>query len=629
MGSLRRFPIACLVILWACLIYQVHANQVDDLVSSISGPVKMMSALRGMNNTSMIGGGLTRFNPIDFALLDLLPRLFGQKPANENGTKAEYEEYMLKDTSNDDAVNMSTIQLIERSGYKYEQHIATSDDGYMTVLTRIINPKADRRMLRMPPILMEYGGSADSGDYLIGSSIQHHPEKWPRSFKADGPITSWNCSLAFVLANNGFDVWLAGTRGSGEKDLLKVKSRPKDMISKSDIGEQNVTAGENLEEVIKSEDYWSFSQDDIIAYEFKSHFDTVMKVTGSSKVSLVSYSLSTPTVLSFLGLRPDYAEKVHGFVSLAPIFSGQGIGPLLQIVLRTICPLIPEKVGTLVLTDMLVSKPVRDLIIQIAKVKPLRYSLIKSIVTLIFGPSAKYQTSLDLNVIGHLSRELSFREVRQVCQQTQANKLQFYDYGPAKNRVIYKSPTPPEYDVSNLRIKDWLLVTAANDAIATPAAVQSLLRLVGPKPAAHIVVPGFNHIDLFVGVDNDVYCNLPILSYFERISYLPQSLPFGARSLDLEGFLAPLKEMSKMLTPAPLKKPAENYQGQQATLGTDVKKPPVAAIAEVLNPVKLVESFGKNVQGGIQMFMENPLFQMFKQNNKTNSKPSESKPTNQ
>lgn len=373
-------------------------------------------------------------------------------------------------------------------------------------------------MLRQPPVLLEHGGTIDPTAYLIASSIQHHPEKWPRT-AADGPITSWNRSLAFVLANNGFDVWLAETRGSNDNNKKRVKSRAVETLRAGANERKNMTKAEDLDELARLNDYWSFSQDDIIAHEIKSHMDLVLSLTGAKKVHLFTFSLSTPTSLAFLSTRPDYAAKVQGYVSMAPIVSGEGVNLLIKLALQTICPLLPDQVGTLFMTDMLFTQPMRDLVVAIAKSRTLRYSSVKALITLLMGPSAKYQTLLDLNVLGHMLRELSFKEAKQLCQQTKANKLQKYDYGPIKNRILYKSAEPPVYDLSNLHIKDWIVISAANDALSTPKVVEHLISLVHPKPKAHFIAPGLNHLDLIAGFENDKYVNLPVLHYFEEMSF--------------------------------------------------------------------------------------------------------------
>ena len=165
-------------------------------------------------------------------------------------------------------------------------------------------------MLRWPPVLMEHGGTIDPSAYLVGSSIQHFPEPWPRK-PEDGPMRSWNRSLAFVLANNGFDVWLAETRGANDANKRRIKSRAVESVLDGKNEDKNMTLGENLRLLFDAWDFWSFSQDDIVAHELKSHMDVVLKMTGSDKLHLMTFSLSTPTSLAFLSSFFAFLLRVH------------------------------------------------------------------------------------------------------------------------------------------------------------------------------------------------------------------------------------------------------------------------------------------------------------------------------
>lgn len=393
---------------------------------------------------------------------------------------------------------------------------------------------------------MEHGGTIDPTAYLIASSIQHTPEPWPRR-PIDGPIKSSNRSLAFMLANHGFDVFLCETRGANDLNERHVKSRAIKSSLRGRSDNKNRTDAEIADEAFRQWNFWGFTQDDIIAHELKSHMDTVMKVTGAKKVSVFTFSMSTPTSFAFFSIRPDYAEKVHAFVSMAPIVSGQGTSGFISLAMERVCPLIPDGPGTIVFTDFIFSQPMRDLSLLFFKHKWMRYVLFKMVENLTMGASAQYRTNLELNLIGHLLRRLSFKTAKQLCQQMAANRLQKYDYGPLKNKKLYGTEEPPVYDISNLKIKDWLLVSAWNDALSTPAAVEHLLKIVNPKPIAHVVAP-YNHVDLIAAFDNDKYTNFPILHYMEKMyenssEHVAAETTTRSLSIDLKKIFAPLQSL--------------------------------------------------------------------------------------
>lgn len=403
-----------------------------------------------------------------------------------------------------------------------------SDDGYITTLTRIINPLADRQQLKWPPIMLLHGGTIDATAYIFSSTLYHHPEKYPRDI-GDEPISSWNRSMAFTLANNGYDVWLAETRGSNEHNLDHIKSAAFKSALENKNLEKNMTKGENLLSIFNSFNYWSFSQDDIITHEIKSQIDKICQVVSAEispeaaaldkcKVSLVSFSLSTPIALGFLSIRPDYAkEKIHRFVVMAPTFYRRGMNPVMRFALAIVCPLIPNSLGVAILYEMIYTQ-LRRLLLLPGTWKKIRYTGNKFVENLMMGPSAKYRTLLEQNVVFHLMRLVSFKAGKQMCQQMKGNRLQKYDYGVEKNMRIYNQPTPPEYNLSNLLIEPYLMVSATNDMLSTIESVDFLIKKMNPKPHKHIVAPQFNHLDLVAGVENDKYVNLPILEYFDEFA---------------------------------------------------------------------------------------------------------------
>lgn len=585
---------SCGLLLSALLVGGAQAISVPG-----GAPVEALLGMIGIKDTKDQAEFIERLNPLDALLFDIMPIFFGQASSNVNGSLVEFKDYIMNDVSNDDLSHLTGQEMINRAGFEYETYDAVADDGYITVLTRIVNPLADKRYLRYPPILIEHGGTIDPTAYIIASTIQHHPEKWPRE-PGDAPMTSSNRSLAFVLSNNGFDVWLAETRGANDHNNRRIKTKAAQTVTSGGNTGKNLTVGENIDMIFRGSDFWSFSIDDIIAHELKSHIDTVLKHTGAHKLHLMTFSLSTPSSLSFLSTRKDYAKKIEGFVSMAPITSGEGLNFLVQLVMRGVCPMVPDKIGTLVVTDVLFSAPTRELILLLSHFKWFRYTFVKAVITLLLGPSAKYRSLLDLNVMGHMLRRLSFKEAKQLCQQMKSNRLQKFDYGPIKNMLIYNSTKPPIYDLSDLHIKDWILIAADNDALATNENRAHLLSLVNPKPTAVIMVPGFNHLDLIAGMDNDKLVNLPIKDYYVRRSTTPLD-PKGengeymaesrGRALDFVSMLPP--ELSIITdTASSLSRSGFNMSSQLAPneLIKRVKKD----IEDTLNGVVKALKSGKN-----------------------------------
>lgn len=54
-----------------------------------------------------------KLQPLDAFLLDVVPLFYGQRPNNENGTKSQYKNYVMSDTSNDDARHLTGVSKLQ------------------------------------------------------------------------------------------------------------------------------------------------------------------------------------------------------------------------------------------------------------------------------------------------------------------------------------------------------------------------------------------------------------------------------------------------------------------------------------------------------------------------------------
>lgn len=460
-----------------------------------------------------------------------IPTLIGQRPSNENGTREEFKDYLLNDNSNENIGRASLQEIILRSNFNYENHYTSTQDGYITQLVRLINPLADRSKLKQPPVMLFHGGSGTPVSYVAASAIQHHPEKYPRNLISDGPITSWNRSLAFMLANNGFDVWLIGTRGAGSPNQGHLRFRGPKSIDGSGASPDKIKVPffRNINQATK---YWNFSMDEIVKFEMTKQIDRVLELTGANKVTLFGCSISPAMNIMLLADRPDYAKKVHNLISVAPIISSLGINRLNEALCRMVKDLISDRLGTLLMSEIFLTSAGANLIQIINSNRILRYSLVKPVLALLSGPSAKYQSLFEPAFGGHTGNPISFREIKHLCQQVFASKLQKYDFGPRKNKLIYGTSKPPVIDPTDLHIEHWLIISGTNDQVATHYSVDQFLNDVKhPKPYKRISVNGYNHLDYVTALDNDIKVNMPILEFLEKTS-LPSLSGNNDRQID-------------------------------------------------------------------------------------------------
>jgi lysosomal acid lipase/cholesteryl ester hydrolase len=124
------------------------------------------------------------------------------------------------------------VRYIKSEGYAGEVHEVSTEDGYILHLHRVrakyssIPPKS--------PVLLVHGAIVNSLYFLNSGK---------------------NISIAFYLADNGYDVWLGSVRGSKYSTAHKWLST-------------------------ESNDYWKFSFHEMGVYDLPSMIDYMLSASG-------------------------------------------------------------------------------------------------------------------------------------------------------------------------------------------------------------------------------------------------------------------------------------------------------------------------------------------------------------
>ena len=92
----------------------------------------------------------------------------------------------------DPDMSRSFKEIVERNGFKMEEHTMTTKDGYILKVFRILGLKYEGRKVK--PVAYFQHGLLDSADCWVMNYAQKAP--------------------AFVAARAGYDVWLGNSRGN-------------------------------------------------------------------------------------------------------------------------------------------------------------------------------------------------------------------------------------------------------------------------------------------------------------------------------------------------------------------------------------------------------------------------------
>lgn len=153
------------------------------------------------------------------------------------------------------------LDLIREAGYRGETHKVEVPDGGWVLKMHRIPPKTNKSP-KIPVFLM-HGLFATSADYVMTGNKK---------------------ALAYLLADNNYDVWMGNSRGNRHASVnLK-------------------TADLNT--------LWDFSFNEIGKFDLPTMIDFVLACTNQTKLLYVGHSQGTTSLLVLLSTRPEYNEKI-------------------------------------------------------------------------------------------------------------------------------------------------------------------------------------------------------------------------------------------------------------------------------------------------------------------------------
>ncbi|XP_063604849.1 lipase 3-like [Penaeus indicus] len=170
-------------------------------------------------------------------------------------------------------VNLSAPEMIQALGYPVEVHHVTTSDGYILELHRIPFGLSSEGYRDRPVALLYHGLYGSSADWILNRADQ---------------------ALAYVMADDGYDVWLANARGNRY-------SRAHQTLDPKDIN------------------FWDFSWDEIADFDLPATIDYVLPTTGARDLFYVGFSMGTTVFFAMLSEHPEYNAKIRAMAALAPV----------------------------------------------------------------------------------------------------------------------------------------------------------------------------------------------------------------------------------------------------------------------------------------------------------------------
>eukprot|EP01133_Synstelium_polycarpum_P003673 gene3673-4228_t len=346
------------------------------------------------------------------------------------------------------------MQVIQAKGYPCEQHFVTTEDGYILQLFRIPYGRAGGPAPASQPAFLQHG--------LLDSSFT-----WI--------VNEPNESLAYILADAGYDVWMGNNRGNTYSTNHTTLS-PKEPT------------------------FWRFSFDEMGKYDFPAMLNYVSTYTNVAEMPYIGHSEGT--IQAWIGYLNNASTS-----AIAPLFIG--LGPIGNVThctntaLRDLADMRIDDFYVLFGGDRFMPTPVELKTVFIDFCIACE-TCCADVIEAICGPHrGAFNDSRMPVVAGHSPAGTSAQNMQHWAQGIRDGQFQAFDYGPLENLEKYKSLKPPVYDVS--KIPSNIKIALFSGSLDELADVVDVADLVARLPAEQILlwqkIPDYAHLDYVWATD--------------------------------------------------------------------------------------------------------------------------------
>lgn len=387
-------------------------------------------------------------------------------------------------TLHDPQTIMTTEELIRREGYPVETYRVRTQDGYMPMLIRIPRGRGGGARPR---------GADDDGDLDEDDKGRRAPKPAGDKVQPKGPVLITHgvlqCSdnwvlrgrdhdLPFLLADAGYDVWLANTRGS-------TYSRTHTKFADNDFR------------------FWDYTLHEPGVYDLPAFFEKVLNTSRADKLHYIGHSMGT-TIFYILGsTRPDLMSKVRLAVHLAPVTYWSRIqSPMAKRAFQAAAVL--KRLDMPMLFDNYFSRSNRSVFLADTLCRdgsPVQTMCAEVLFSVVGSNRAQLNASMLPMIFAHFPAGASVGQVAHYYQNYEQGVFHQFDYGTEKNILKYGKSKPPEYQMNKVSapVAIWY---GLNDRLVYHEDVVALSKQLPNLVGLHQVkFPKFNHFDFLWAKD--------------------------------------------------------------------------------------------------------------------------------
>ncbi|KAK9374295.1 Alpha/Beta hydrolase protein [Lipomyces chichibuensis] len=367
------------------------------------------------------------------------------------------------------------VDICEIYGYRVEEHIVKTTDGYLLGVHRIYQSKrevANEVLPKGKPIVYLHHG------LLMNSEV------WVC-------LTDPKRCLPFLLVERGYDVWLGNNRGN--------------KYSKKHVFLQSTESA-----------FWNFSMDEFALYDIPDTIDYILSTTCQKNLAYIGFSQGSAQAFAALSLHPGLNDKVKVFVALAPAMAPGGLS------IGIVDALI--KASPTIMFFFFGRKAILSSAIfwQSIMYPPLFVRLIDRSLIFLFNWHGKHISfHQKVAAYAHLYSFASVKTVVHWFQIMRHSCFQMFDDEPSSPVRLYGQAfyKVAQFPTRNIRSPIYLMYGTADSLVDIDAMLKEL-----PRHAVAIPVEDHEHLDIIWGKDVQKIVIPQVLNVLEKYLSVPVSL---------------------------------------------------------------------------------------------------------
>ncbi|CAD7078751.1 unnamed protein product [Hermetia illucens] len=361
---------------------------------------------------------------------------------------------------------LTTVGLIFKYGFPVEKYNVTTQDGYVLEVHRI--PKPGKQ-----PVLLQHGFLDSSATFVLMG-----PDK----------------GLAYILSQQGYDVWLGNSRGN--------------RYSRKHV---NISADD--------ERFWKFSWHEMGVYDLPAVIDFILRKSDFPKLHYIGHSQGTTSFFVMCSQRPNYNSKILLMQAFAPVVYFFNVRTPFKTLLKNSLDTMSFASSTLGLYELLPNLKRLSNFSQTACWEHVQtHKYCSNLLFILAGYNEPQMNMTMLPVVyGHIPAGASIMQLIHYGQILKSGVFQQYDYGRLANFLRYRTFEPPRYNLSRVTAP-VILHYADNDYLSAPEDVETLAKqLPGIVSKRMVPMRRFNHIDFIWGINSKELLYSHVISNMKKI----------------------------------------------------------------------------------------------------------------